>query len=62
MHPQGPFRDRIHIAPFDTEFRPATPYSLVLMLDVLEHIENPGQALRHAHSLLKPGGALLLTV
>lgn len=62
VNPQGPYRDRIHIAPFDPGFRPADPYSLVLMLDVLEHIENPGQALRHAHSLLRPGGALLLTV
>lgn len=62
VNPQGPFRNRIHIAPFDAEFRPETPYSLVLMLDVLEHIENPGQALRHAYTLLNPDGALLLTV
>ena len=62
INPQGPFRDRIQIAPFGAEFHPAAPYSLVLMLDVLEHIENPGQALRHAHSLLTPGGDLLLTV
>jgi SAM-dependent methyltransferase len=62
VNPQGPFRERIHIAPFDTNFRTSAPYSLVLMLDVLEHLKNPGEALRHAHSLLTPGGALLLTV
>jgi 2-polyprenyl-3-methyl-5-hydroxy-6-metoxy-1,4-benzoquinol methylase len=62
VHPQGPHRARIRIAPFDTNFRSSEPYSLVLMLDVLEHLDNPGEALRHAHSLLAPAGALLLTV
>jgi hypothetical protein len=32
------------------------------MLDVLEHLDDPGEALRHAYSLLAPSGALLLTV
>jgi len=62
VNPQGPFREQIRVAPFDTNFRSSAPYLLVLMLDVLEHLNNPGEALRHAHSLLMPGGALLLTV
>ena len=62
VNPQGPFRERIRIAPFDTDFRSSAPYSLVLMLDVLEHLNDPGEALHHAHSLLTPAGALLLTV
>ena len=62
VSPQGPHRARIRIAPFDAEFRSSAPYSLVLMLDVLEHLANPGEALRHAHSLLAPSGTLLLTV
>ena len=62
VNPQGPFRERIRIAEFDTDFRTAADYSLVLMLDVLEHLRNPGAALRHAHSLLASEGALLLTV
>jgi SAM-dependent methyltransferase len=62
INPRGPFRDQIRIAPFNTDFRSSAPYSLVLMLDVLEHLNNPGEALRHAHSLLTPAGALLLTV
>jgi SAM-dependent methyltransferase len=62
VNPQGPFRERIRIAPFDTNFSASASYSLVLMLDVLEHLSNPAEALRHAHSLLEPGGALLLTV
>jgi 2-polyprenyl-3-methyl-5-hydroxy-6-metoxy-1,4-benzoquinol methylase len=62
VNSQGPYTARIQIAPFDQNFRPSKSYSLVLMLDVLEHLEDPGAALRHAYSLLKPSGALLLTV
>lgn len=62
VNPQGPHSARIRIAPFDQNFHPSKSYSLVLMLDVLEHLEDPGAALRHAYSLLKPSGALLLTV
>lgn len=58
----SPYRTRIRIAPFDESFRPPYCYSLVLMLDVLEHLDNPIEALRHAYSLLTPTGGLLLTV
>ncbi|MGB0037006.1 MAG: class I SAM-dependent methyltransferase [Candidatus Acidiferrales bacterium] len=61
VNPQGAHRERIRIAPFDTKFRLPKPYSLVLMLDVLEHLDDPAEALRHAYSLLAPKGALLLT-
>jgi len=62
VNPEGPHRTRIRIAPFNIHFRGSAPYSLALMLDVLEHMDNPGEVLRHAHSLLAPSGALLLTV
>jgi SAM-dependent methyltransferase len=62
VNPKGPYRARIQIAPFDTKFRPPKPYSLLLMLDVLEHLDNPSEALGHAYSLLTPAGGLLLTV
>lgn len=52
----------IHVRPFDTDFRPAHPFGLVLMLDVLEHLEDDVAAATHAGSLLGPGGLLLLTV
>jgi SAM-dependent methyltransferase len=58
----NPFRERIHIGPFDESFRPRKRYSLILMLDVLEHLEDPVAALRQAASLLEPGGSLLVTV
>lgn len=62
VNPRCPHRDRIRIAPFDRHFNVSERYSLMLMLDVLEHLDNPSAALRHAHSLLEPSGAFLLTV
>jgi SAM-dependent methyltransferase len=55
-------RERIHAGPFDESFRPGKQYSLVLMLDVLEHLADPLAALRRAVALLIPAGALLATV
>jgi SAM-dependent methyltransferase len=55
-------RGRIYVAPFDASFRPAAPYDLIVMLDVLEHLDRPTEALRHALSILAPGGVLLATV
>jgi SAM-dependent methyltransferase len=62
VNPQGRHQERIRIASFDGNFRSKECYSLILMLDVLEHLDDPGEALRHAYSLLTPSGALLLTV
>lgn len=58
----GPHRERITVAPFDERFAPGKRYSVILMLDVLEHIADPVPALRHALSLLEPGGTFLATV
>ncbi len=43
---------------------PVEPESVdvVIMLDVLEHIEDPGIVLSHVHRALKPGGCAVLTV
>jgi SAM-dependent methyltransferase len=44
-------------------FPPLGPgYSLVSMFDVLEHIEDDVGTLGHLHSILEPGGVLVLTV
>jgi 2-polyprenyl-3-methyl-5-hydroxy-6-metoxy-1,4-benzoquinol methylase len=58
----GPHRARIHVAPFDASFDPGRRYSLIVMLDVLEHLPDPAASLRHALSLLEPGGVFLATV
>ena len=62
VSPDGPHRARIHVVPFDERFQPGRRYSLVLMLDVLEHLEDPAAALRHALELLEPDGVFLATV
>ena len=62
VSPDGPHRDRIHVAPFDASFTPGRRYSLVAMLDVLEHLSDPAGSLRHALELLAPGGVFVATV
>lgn len=59
---RGRYRSRIHIGPFDENFQPAQQFSLILMLDVLEHLPDPCGALRHALALLEPDGRLVATV
>jgi 2-polyprenyl-3-methyl-5-hydroxy-6-metoxy-1,4-benzoquinol methylase len=58
----NPHRRQIHVCPFDECFQPGTQYSAILMLDVLEHLEDPGGALRHVARLLKSGGRFVATV
>ena len=62
VNPHNPDRERIHIAPFDEHFTPSHKYSLILMLDVLEHLAEPMRALSHAMELLMPEGVLMATV
>ena len=62
VSPHNPHRNRIYVCPFDEDFRPGKQYSLITMLDVLEHLENPVGALRHALDLLAPDGLMIITV
>lgn len=58
----GGNQSRIHCGPFDGSFETTQRYSLILMLDVLEHMEFPQDALSRAIELLEPGGVIILTV
>lgn len=58
----GRGRGTIHTVPFDERFQPPRRFGLILMLDVLEHLDDDAAALRHATGLLAPGGLLLITV
>lgn len=58
----NPSRGRIYVCPFDENFQPGKRYSLVLMLDVLEHLERPVEALKQAMNLLAPEGIFIATV
>ena len=53
---------KITVAPFDASFKPGKKYDLILMLDVLEHLDAAEEALRHALSLLALDGKILVTV
>lgn len=55
-------RYAVHIGPFDESFSTNQNYSLVLMLDVLEHLPNPLAALQQATKLLASDGRLVITV
>jgi SAM-dependent methyltransferase len=56
------WRNRVTLAMFDRQYQPDQKFDLITMLDVLEHIEDDGDALAHVHELLNPGGYLILTV
>jgi|SRR5215467_1040472 len=62
VDPAGPYFSKIHITPFDCNFQPGRKYQLILLLDVLEHLQDPDEALRLCRELLDPGGTLLITV
>lgn len=53
--------ERIHVGPLET-FRPATPFGLIVMADVLEHVEDDAAFLRRALGLLGEGGLVVATV
>jgi SAM-dependent methyltransferase len=58
----GRWRANIHQGYLDHSFQPKHLYDLVLMLDVLEHVTQPGDLLRRTEQLLAPGGFVLITV
>jgi SAM-dependent methyltransferase len=62
VSPESPWRNRIRIAPFDESFSRGGRFDLILMLDVLEHLDDAAAALRIASNLLEPHGRLLVTV
>jgi 2-polyprenyl-3-methyl-5-hydroxy-6-metoxy-1,4-benzoquinol methylase len=41
----------MYVCPFDGNFCPGKRYSLILVLDVLEHMDDPIEALRRALDL-----------
>jgi SAM-dependent methyltransferase len=60
--PGSRWASRIHIQSFDERFQPGRSYALVLILDVLEHFEDPAPCLRRAVELLEIDGAVIVTV
>jgi 2-polyprenyl-3-methyl-5-hydroxy-6-metoxy-1,4-benzoquinol methylase len=60
--PESRWRSAIHCGPFDSGYAPPERFALITLLDVLEHLDQPADALARARSLLAAGGALLITV
>ena len=58
----NPWRSKIYVGPFDERYQPGGRFSLILMLDVLEHFADPLAALRHVDRLLAPEGLVLIHV
>jgi SAM-dependent methyltransferase len=56
------WRHCIELTGFGPNYSASRQYNLVLMLDVLEHIEDAAGALGNLRQLLKPGGHAILTV
>lgn len=52
----------IYEVPLDDDFQPARQYDLVLILDVVEHIDHDVNFLGNARRLLKPDGKMVITV
>ncbi len=52
----------IYECPLDENFRPGKQYDLVLLLDVVEHIEDDVNFLQDAERLVKPNGTMVITV
>ena len=62
LSPNSSWREQIHCARFDDSFQPQHEYSVILMLDVLEHLPDPQAALRNVRRLLAEDGFFLATV
>lgn len=58
----GRWRSRIQLGAFDDAFRPGHSFDLILLLDVLEHVDHPDDLLRRARDLSSPNGRILATV
>ena len=57
----GRWRERIHLGEIET-FKSSGRFDLILMLDVLEHVDGPAAMLHRAADLLAANGQLLVTV
>lgn len=53
---------QVHYRVFDSTFQPEKRYGLILMLDLIEHLDDPAGALHHAVNLLTGDGKLIVTV
>ena len=58
----GAWRGSIHQGYLDDSFKPEGRYDVVLMLDVLEHVDDPDDLLSRTTGILAAGGRVVITV
>jgi len=58
----GRWQQRIVVAELDDSYTPDEPFDLILLLDVLEHVAQAAELLRHAARVLGRRGTILVTV
>lgn len=56
------YGNRIHVGYLDPSYHPGRTFSVVLFLDVLEHLDDPVEALRLAAGVLERDGTVIVTV
>lgn len=61
LSPDGPWRDRIHAGPL-ASYQPPATFDLVLALDVIEHLRDPGSFMKQIRRVMTPGGWFVATV
>ena len=52
--------ERVHVGPLEKVALPSDSFDVIAFSDVIEHIRDPLAFLQRVHSLLRPGGAVLL--
>lgn len=58
----GPHRKQIHVGPLDDTYEAPCSFSLITLLDVLEHIEDPVSVLRRVKQVATTHANVLITV
>ncbi len=58
----GRWATSITVGQLDDRYTPSEPFDLILMLDLLEHLDEPVAPLRRASEILGPTGLILITV
>lgn len=62
IDPHSPWAAHIDECVFDNNYKADNQFDVILMLDVLEHIEDDAGALACVFELLRPGASAILTV
>jgi 2-polyprenyl-3-methyl-5-hydroxy-6-metoxy-1,4-benzoquinol methylase len=60
LYAQKTFKEKLHIGTLSSQKFEKNFFNVITMIELIEHLENPCQALQKCFDLLKPGGLLLI--